>query len=814
MWNLREYQRRPSQLADFLPWAALVGPGLVLNKDGAFQRTARFRGPDLDSVSEVELASSAARMNSVLRRLGSGWAIFVEAQRNPSQEYPASAFPDPLSALIDAERRAGFEAEGAHFDSRYFLTFLFLPPPERDARLERWLYEGTPAAGEGGRETLAAFEDQTDRIIALLDGLLPEFAWLDDAETLTYLHSTVSTNRHGVRAPETPMHLDALLADQPLAGGLAPRLGACHLRILTINGLPSATWAGVLDDLNRLAFPYRWTTRAICLDKVDAARLLGKIRRQWFAKRKSMAAILKEVLTNEASSLLDSDAENKARDADEALQDLGADAAGHAFVTASIVVWDEDGALADARLRQAEKVVQARDFTCVIERANAVDAWLGSLPGHAYANVRQPPISTLNLAHIMPISAVWGGPERNDHLRGPPLLLARTDGCTPFRLSPHVGDVGHTLVLGPTGAGKSVLLAMMALQFRRYDGAQTFAFDFGGSLRAATLGVGGVHHDLSAALGEGVAGGGLLQPLANCDDIEERAWAADWLGAVLARENVTLEPEDRAQLWSALGSLGGAPAAERTMTGLAALLQSQRLKQALAPYTLAGPWGGLLDGDAEHLGDASATCFETERLIGSSAAPAVLSYLFHRIRDRLDGRPTLILVDEGWLVLDDPLFGAQLREWLKTLRKSNASVVFASQSLADVDASGIAPTIIESCPTRLFLPNERALEPQIAAVYARFGLNRRQVEMLSLATPKRDYYCQSRQGDRLFELCLGEIALAFCATASRTDQRAISELLTRIRPGDFSSAWLEHRGLAWASELLTAQFAANLEVLA
>ena len=155
-----------------------------------------------------------------------------------------------------------------------------------------------------------------------------------------------------------------------------------------------------------------------------------------------------------------------------------------------------------------------------------------------------------------------------------------------------------------------------------------------------------------------------------------------------------------------------------------------------------------------------------------------------------------------------------MREWLKTLRKSNASVVFASQSLADVDASGIAPTIIESCPTRLFLPNERALEPQIAAVYARFGLNRRQVEMLSLATPKRDYYCQSRQGDRLFELCLGEIALAFCATASRTDQRAISELLTRIRPGDFSSAWLEHRGLAWASELLTAQFAANLEVLA
>ncbi len=814
MWSLREYQQRPARLADFLPWAALVAPGIVLNKDGAFQRTARFRGPDLDSVTEVELASAAARLNAVLRRLGSGWAIFVEAQRNPAHAYPESAFPDPLSALIEAERRAGFEAQGAHFDSRFFLTFLYLPPVERDAWIERWFYEGRRSGAADWRGALAGFEDQTNRVLGLLEGLLPELAWLDDGQTLTYLHSTVSSSRQSISVPATPMQLDVLLANQPLVGGLAPRLGGAHLRVLTINGLPSATWAGVLDDLNRLAFSYRWTTRAICLDKLDAAKLLSRIRRQWFAKRKSLTAILKEVLTNEASALIDSDAENKASDADEALQDLGADAAGHAFVTASIVVWDEDPSVADARLRQVEKVVQARDFACVIERANAVEAWLGGLPGHAYANVRQPPISTLNLAHMLPVSAVWAGPERNAHLDGPPVFLARTEGCTPFRFSPHVGDVGHTLVLGPTGAGKSVLLALMALQFRRYEGAQTIAFDFGRSLRAATLGVGGVHHDLGACLsGEGGARG-TLQPLAHCDDLDERAWAADWLAALLARENVTLEPADRAHIWSALGSLAGAPAADRSLSGLSALLQSQRLKQALAPYTLAGPWGELLDGDHEHLGAASATCFETEGLVGSSAAPAVLSYLFHRIRDRLDGRPTLIIVDEGWLVLDDPMFGAQLREWLKTLRKLNASVVFATQSLADVEASNIAPAIIESCPTRIFLPNERALEPQIAAAYGRFGLNARQVEILSQARAKREYYCQSRQGDRLFELDLGEIALAFCAAASRTDQQAMSDVLGQVGPQGFAAAWLDRRGLDWAADIIRSQSNPNVPEIA
>src|SRR5207253_877747 len=194
-------------------------------------------------------------------------------------------------------------------------------------------------------------------------------------------------------------------------------------------------------DLNRLAFPYRWSTRAIMLDKADATKLLTKIRRQWFAKRKSVAAILKEVMTNEASSLIDTDASNKALDADAALQELGSDLVGEAFVTATITVWDENPRVADERLRIAEKVIQGRDFTCIRETVNGVEAWLGSLPGQVYANVRQPPVSTLNLAHMMPFSSVWAGPERDDHLQSPPLFFARTEGSTPFRFSLHVGDV-------------------------------------------------------------------------------------------------------------------------------------------------------------------------------------------------------------------------------------------------------------------------------------------------------------------------------------------------------------------------------------
>jgi type IV secretion system protein VirB4 len=805
MFDLREYRRRRSRLADYLPWAALLDEGVVLNKDGAFQRTARFRGPDLDSATAIELVASAQRLNSVLRRLGSGWAIFVEAQRNPAQTYPESRFPDPVSALVEEERRAQFEAAGAHFESAYFLTFLYLPPAERQARAEGWLYEGRAARGVDWREALRGFIDHTDRLLALIEGFVPEVGWLKDAETLTYLHATVSTRRHRVSVPETPMHLDVLLAEAPLTGGLEPRLGDAHLRVLTINGFPSSTWPGLLDDLNRLAFPYRWTTRAICLDKTDAAKVLTRIRRQWFAKRKSIMAILKEVLTNEASVLIDTDAQNKALDADAALQDLGADQVGHAYVTATLCVWDSDAATADARLRLAEKAIQGRDFTCMVETVNAVEAWLGGLPGHAYANVRQPPISTLNLAHIAPLSAVWAGPERDAHLGAPPLFFARTEGSTPFRFCLHEGDVGHALVVGPTGAGKSVLLALMALQFRRYANAQVFAFDYGGSIRAAALAMGGDFQDLGAAVACDVEAQVALQPLARIDDPGERAWAAEWLAGVVAREKVAVTPGVKGHLWSALGSLASAPAAERTLTGLSVLLASNSLKRALTPYTVSGPWGRLLDAESERLGEARVQAFETEGLIGSAAAPAVLAYLFHRIQSRLDGRPTLVIVDEGWLALDDATFGAQLREWLKTLRKKNAAVVFATQSLADIETSPIAPSIIESCPTRIFLPNDRAEEPQITASYARFGLNARQIEILSRAIPKRDYYCQSRAGNRLFELGLGDVALAFCAASTKGDQAAITEELEASGRATFAAAWLARRGLPWAAELVGPQ---------
>ena len=797
MLNLAEYRQRPALLADWLPWAGLIAPGVVLNKDGSFQRTARFRGPDLDSATQGELIAASARLNNALRRLGSGWALFIEAERRPAADYPHSDFPEPLSWLVDEERRAAFEESGNHFESGYHLTVAYLPLEESRARAAKMLYENAPGDGVDWRGRLSAFVAETDRVFDLLDGVMPEIAWLDDAQTLTYLHATVSTRRYRIGVPEVPFHLDALLADSALVGGLAPTLGDQHLRVVSVRGFPTSTWPGLLDDLNRLGFGYRWSTRFLCLDKAEAEKELGRLRRQWFAKRKNVVALLRETIFQQESPLVDTDASNKASDADAALQELGSDQVAFGYLTATVTVMDTDAAAADEKLRMVERVIQGRGFVTIPETLNAVDAWLSSIPGNAYANVRQPIVSTLNLAHMMPLSAVWAGPEKNDHLDGPPLIVTRTDGATPFRLVTHIGDVGHTLVAGPTGMGKSVLLAILAMQFRRYFGSRIFAFDMGRSMRATILGLGGEHYDL------GADGGIAFQPLARIDGEGYRTWAAEWVEGRLLHEGVTVGPDEKAAIWSALGSLAGAPPEQRTMTGLSVLLQSNALRQALSPYVLGGAHGKLLDADHDRLGMAGVQGFEMEELMHSPAAvQAVLRYLFARFDERFDGAPTLLILDEAWLFLDEPAFAARIRAWLKTLRKKNVSVIFATQSLADIKDSTIAPAIIESCASRILLPNPQATEPQIRTIYEGFGLNSRQIEIVAAAQPKRDYYYQSRLGNRLFDLDLGPAALAFAGASTPQDQRDIERVLTQTGAPGFAGAWLRHRGLDWAADLL------------
>lgn len=800
MFNISEFRQKADRLTDLLPWALLVAPGIVLNKDGSFMQAISYRGPDLESCTEAQLVSATARLNNALKRLGSGWAIFVEARRQQAMAYPDEGhFPDPVSWLIDAERRDLFEREQEHYESVYYLSFQYLPDREAVAKVSKFFVSSDDETEHDYKKSLDFFQNSVKRVFDILKDFMYEVSFLDDERTLTYLHSCISERQHPVKAPEVPVYLDSILADTPLVGGLEPKLGNRHIRTLSILGFPSSSVPAILDSLNFLPIEYRWVTRYIPMDKLDAEKVLKNYRRQWFSKRKGMMNIISEVFSKTESAIVDTAAVRKSQDADEALQELSDDHVSFGYFTATVTVWDEDKEAAYEKMREVERVINGLGFTVVSETMNSVEAWLSSLPGHVNANVRMPLIHSLNLAHMIPFSALWAGPKKNDHLSAPPLMYTRTAGNTPFRLSNHIGDVGHEMIIGPTGAGKSVLMNMMAMQFLRYEEAQVFIFDKGGSFLVSTYGVGGHYYQVGSVQSEGL----VFQPLAHVDQNSERVWAQDWVCGLMRNENIEITPETKDTIWNALTSLSNVPQEQRTLTGLKALLQDNQLRQALDTYCLGGPYGEILDADSEVFYQSNWQCFEMEDLmqVPDVVAP-VLSYIFHVLEKRFDGRPSLMILDEAWLFLDHPIFEAKIREWLKTLRKMNVSVIFATQSVDDALNSKIASALVESCPSRIYLPNDRALEPSVRGAYEELGLNERQIQILASSLPKRQYYFESHKGNSLFDLGMGPIALAFAAASSPQIKKKAREIMEQVGLDKFAPAYLRENHLEWAAEIL------------
>jgi type IV secretion system protein VirB4 len=374
-----------------------------------------------------------------------------------------------------------------------------------------------------------------------------------------------------------------------------------------------------------------------------------------------------------------------------------------------------------------------------------------------------------------------------------------TTGDTPFRLHLNVGDVGHTLILGPTGAGKSTLLGLLALQWLRYPGAQVVVFDKDRSARAATLAVGGVCYEPGNPLAQ--VG---FQPLAHVDQTSERIWASTFVQTLLTAQGVDVDHEMKAAIDETLASMAGIEdRSQRTLTVLAAQLGSHRklLREALRPYTLEGNFGTIFDASDDTVKPSFWTMIEMGHLmsLGEPVIIPALEYLFHRVEGQFDGRPTLLILDEAWLFLGHKVFASRLQAWLKTLRKKNVYVVFATQEVADATSRAeLLSTILSACHTKIFLPDDEALAPAMAEAYARIGLTAAEIQILAKAQKKRDYYYRSVKGRRLFKLDLGPAALAFVGMSSEGDQRFLDDMLSTRAPDEYAVAMLLRRRVDWA----------------
>ncbi|MDR0653533.1 MAG: DUF87 domain-containing protein [Synergistaceae bacterium] len=814
--------------ADLLLYQTLISEDVIEMKNGSLLAGFWYTGPDLESATKEEVESLSAYISRALMRLGRGWMLHAEMVRKPAEGYPAGDFSEPTNFLIDMERHYFHRQEGLHFETKIALFFTYLPPileqSGKAKKIAGFMLGGSDEDfRDAGEKNLKYFSDKLDELETALTASRqirlkrmgveaakfegPGWEVFMNSELLQALNYVINGRQHPVRVPTpAPTYLDTLLARDMLVGD--PLIyDDSHVIAISVMGYPQSSYPGILHSLSLLPFEIRVSNRFIFTDFLDASGHLTSLRKRWAQKTRSFLA----QILNRPDAPVNLDATNMVSDIDEASIPLDAGDICYGNHTCAVLVRGPDLEELEERAREVLKAFEFRGFAARIEKRNGMEAFLGSLPGHGYENVRKPMISSLNYADIIPTTTDWTGeefcPSSHFPAKSPALLQAASVGSTPFRLNLHDGDVGHTLILGPTGSGKSTLLAMIASQFERYEGARIFVFDKGYSMFPLVSScIDAAHYDIGAE-------GSPLRfcPLAAIDTPTERLDAQEWLeAAIVLSKGSPPTPDERALISGALSTMAGTTtpgeASMRTLTNFVHTVQGLDLRKYLDYYTGDSPGGLLLDGDSNDVRYRRFTCFELDHVFQMDAklVMPIFLFLFREIEKRLDatieGRhnpPSLIVIDEAWLALSHEMFQRKIKEWLLVLRKKNCAVILATQNLSDVVNSPIRQTILESCFTRILLPNPSAMNDDLKELYmGHLGLNRAQVRLIAASIMKKHYYyaAPNSRNYRLFDLGLAPVALSFTGSSNRDDLKKIREMQS-IYGAEWPAHWLKFRGL-------------------
>lgn len=342
------------------------------------------------------------------------------------------------------------------------------------------------------------------------------------------------------------------------------------------------------------------------------------------------------------------------------------------------------------------------------------------------------------------------------------------------------------MMFGPTGAGKSTALALLAMQMRRYENASIFVFDKGMSMYATTKACRGQHFNIA-----GEKNGLQFAPLYALGTTQDRTWALDWIDTILKLNGVNSSPGDRYKIANTLKLMD--KEGKRQLSDFVGLINVPHIKEALLPYTDSM----LLNAKEDTFALSSFTTFEMEELMGLGErwALPILLYLFRRIEKSLHGQPAFIILDEAWLMLAHPAFREKITEWLRVLRKANCALLMATQNISDAVDSPIWNVLLSQTATKIFLPNFQAND--MAETYANMGLNPHQINIIARAVAKRQYYLVSENGCRLFNFALGPLALAFAGASDKETVQKIQNL-EETHGDEWVSVWLESRGLSLA----------------
>lgn len=814
--RLDKYRTKKDGVADLLLSAFLIDDGIVCNKNGSLMAAFKYEGHDDNSASFLERNANAAKLNSILAELDQGFMIHVDCIRKPAPKYfrdEQSHFPDRVSAAIEDVRKNYFNSSKNIYNSMFILTITYFPPSLKERKLVEMMYSKDQNADlnkktpqefilETFHKRLNDLQQKLSKVfvnVERLKGFDKPFA---DGTTkrfdlfLSYLNLCVNGIDQLIEIPKIDMPLDCILANQDLVTGVEPKIGKNYIKVISIEGYAAQSTPGMLNALTDINSTYRWNTRFIFLDKPEQLKLVKKIKKQWQTKKFGFIDRMMNKDQNLAKANQDALRREEEAQASESLVSEGSVSFG--FFTQCIVLMNEN----PLKLANDVKVVKDRlmdlGLTSREESVNSMDAFFGSLPGHGYENQRRSIVNTMNVAHLFPMSTPYVG-NINATCNLYPFDSSALMQCvtgnslnTPFSFNFHVNNVGHTMILGLTGRGKSTFLCTCIAQSLRYLNAKVFAFDKDLSMYVMCKAMGGTH--FRPADGNKLCFAP-LSDLNGADNKEAIGWCCDWVESILRLNDVEVTPSITNSINEAMLTLAKTkasnPSTELSLSVFHATVQNQTVRETIEPYLLTGAMGELLDSSVDYFKSSNLNVIELNSLmqLGDKYSIPVLLYIFRRIEKSLDGSPAFIYMDEAWMMLKNKVFSSKMEDWLRTLRKFNCSVIFATQNLSDVIGSSITDVLMGNCFTKIFLPNDEAFSNIFYPLYVKFGLNDAQIGVINNGTPMRDYYVCTPNGSRQIQLALDKFQLAFVGASDRKTIKLADTLMEKY--GENNQKWVD-----------------------
>lgn len=807
MTQIRIFEDRFDSILASLPWRHFVAPGVILlDDDDALVAAIEYRGRDQSVLSDDDLSAMAARVSNLLKPFdGGGITFHFEVQKRETKGYPTGSGRHRVAALVDGERRRRLSRVGGQYRFRTFLAVTYTPPTAVARRLRRFLYRSPEAQTRTYYdEHVIPFRELVLSLAGHLNASLGFAKMLDDDELTTTLYNLVDIQGNEyVKAPPLPgfpikyvmQTLGEVTGDPPYRTNGDPN-DEYHVKVFGIGGYPVVSDAGMLAAMQDVPAEFRLSFRFEALSEAKAQNVL-----KWMFRTHDETSLdWRSWLSSAAGGgevKSDPVAMMRAMDAEAARVEAGEPGTVTGWMTVTGVVWGKTKDDADNAFKAVERAF--RGFTLKGEGWNSDLAFLGTLFGHVRPNARRAPLPHTVLSDLVLLTSPWTGSEPNRHLRYDSLSVLDSPGGNSVKVDFFDGKDGSVALVGPQRSGKSAGAALFGSQWLERitsERPRVIWVDADSKLSTAMVAT-WMHGGEFMSFGtDDIA----LQPLAGIDTKEGFAWGkrvsmAIWdrlgvIGPDMPRDRVMVLTED------ALRRLASSPVNERTLSGLADVIQSNRLRRALrSHYCKGSSLGHLMDADRDRIQDADWITVDLTKLTdnadGGDIAP-VLMTLFRKFYDLTnDARPTLFIVDEFKQM-------SAIHEELDELRrrgpKRNVCMMFITHKLDDFKDTEIWPILKTTKAYMLF----GDVTAKGSAALSEIDVTRTEVQRIAEAGERGEHgwsLYKTTKGSRVVKIEMTPLELAVCGCGA-TDREAAIEIMERYGRAGFPAAWLRHKGFA------------------